>query len=216
MLSNELSRRIEQFGYDPKFFTHEGEEFALRFVKKIEDSAALFRQWFPRLQAFEQKCRKNNPLPEFDDLSSSEQAMYTLYQRKINELERLTDKNPYQATIFSFSLICLLAARELWPSQINNGIQLTPDELGRWGEIYSHPEEEFWWFTNYWCSIDNSLRNDEMLESVSFVPQKRDKEHWIVTTGLIWGPMAGGETSEHWEWDGQDPRFVEHISCTSF
>ena len=211
-LPPDLSDRLQRFGVDieqfAREFRREGLSFAERYVEDLEEGENLFNQWFPRLKKHERDCQEKRQYPQLDSLSKADQAKYDLYVKAIEELERLPCSNPCKTRIFTLPLLGQLAAATLWPSQVENSVLLTREEHDAWDKIYHHPEESFWWFIYHWCNVD-SPRDERLCARIEKEFTLEDGcEWWVVTTGLLWGPLFGGERGELWSWNGHTAKYV--------
>ena len=210
-LPPDIAERVAALGEYPAFYrrmlTEDGEKRCRGFLKKVEESASLFREWFPRLKELERKCREQTPLPDVADFTPEERAQYAVYQQKIRAAE-IIFRGPNCVTFFSSTPVGLVAAKELWPGEREPAVFLTPDEASQWRAIYEHDENKFWWFMSYsWIIEKIPFPVDaEDLEVAEPVPP--NAQWWAVTKGLIWGPLAGGIKTEHWVFDGEKARFV--------
>lgn len=220
----EILERLAALGEDlaqfPESIKNRGKEFFLSFLKlvieKREQQIALFREWSPKLREFTVSCRSHNPCPALESLTNSDRVKLSIYEEKISKAERLRPRRNTCVTICSIPLIGIPIALRMWPGNNGDTLILTPEELSQWCKIYKHPEEAHWWWIRYWWKIDDrpdpkSIRNrDKDLT----VPDGTTP--WLAESGLRWGPMAGGSTTELWSWDGTQAKIVREVSRAQF
>ncbi|MBN1908666.1 MAG: hypothetical protein JW818_02915 [Pirellulales bacterium] len=194
-----------------------GTESARLYISSLEESAALANTWYPKLKQLEEQCRAENPLPSIGDFTPAERAQYDLYCQKIGEDER-PRRNAYDALFFSLPPVGLVAAADLWPGREERTVFLTPSEWQKWHGIYEHPDEAFWWFTNYHWEIKTSPSPEDF----SFSPEGQadvlanhilpeNAVWWVFQHGMAWGSLAGSYQAELWAWDGTHATFVDDL-----
>src|SRR5687768_14765326 len=107
----------------------------------------------------------------------------------------------------------------LWPASYRHPVFLTPDELTEWRRIYDSEEtqQEAWWFVfQHWDAETNPppdsfwLRDTPLQVPEGIVPV-------LITYGLCWGSLAGGDHAELWgiDADGKE-RFLEDIADVTY
>ena len=190
-------------------------EFHRGYIDKISESYELYQKWFPKLLAFADRCRADQPAPPESSLSSSDRAKQKIYETKIKNAEHLPQKlTQNKVIVCCMPLVAISVAKRLWPEESNSTVILTPEEKSRWNEIYSHPKDEFWWFIHYWWHIDDSPEQKWSLGDSEFynwydndVPE--GSSPWLVHSGLQWGSLFGGSKTELWTWDGNHCKFIK-------
>jgi len=110
-------------------------------------------------------------------------------------------------------LVAISVAQRLWPGEDDNTIILTPEEQSKWDEIYLHPKDTFWWFIDYWWIIDDSPKQDLTIGKVKIPNWSKNEvpegnSPWLVLSGLQWGSLFGGGSTELWFGDGKHCKFV--------
>jgi hypothetical protein len=118
-------------------------------------------------------------------------------------------------------LVAISVAQRLWPGENDSTIILTPEELSKWEAIYSHPKDTFWWFVHYWWTINDSPEQKFSIGDVTFsnwneneIPEGNSP--WLVRSGLQWGPLFGGGSTELWLWDGKHCEFIRLVDTFDF
>lgn len=215
----DLAERLRVLGYAPERYVEmvesEGVEFLRRFIGRLEEADRLFQEWEPRLREFARDCRAKSSEIDPSELTDRDRVKLPIYEGLIQKAERLTRGGAREAVICSVPLLAMSMARALWPGKEERCVLPTPEEVVRWGEIYQHPDESFWWFMKYWWSVEdppvpNMWRSEEHWKTPA------GTEPWLVISGTIWGGLAGGEREDLWAWDGREAVFVRNVCVGSF
>lgn len=219
VLPADLAHRLTALGEDPAAYQDMVHSYGARFVRMytegLEKAASQFREWAPKLREFADKCRAANPCPDLSTLSARDHAKLDIYRSLINEAERLP-RRVNEVVICSVPTMAIPIAQELWPGDEKRCVFLTPDELNEWNTGYTHPAGTYWWYRYYWWHIEdppapNSEWDDHIADKV---PAGLDP--WLVTSGLRWAALAGGEVVELWSWDGEEAKSCGKIAHISF
>jgi hypothetical protein len=171
-----------------------------------------YQEWFPRLRAFADKCRKLQPVPADESLSVCEQAKLQILQGKLNrctrEIERSRDVAICTMPLFAFSF-----AQRQWSGNDGRIVLLTPEEQRQWDEIYTHPPTSFQWYRQYYWVIDESPQRELAKGYAMWAEWEfQDREAaWLVKTGEGVGPLDGKFTVELWSWNGAKAKFIRCI-----
>ena len=200
----------------------EGVDFLAGYIDSISERNVLYLKWSPKLLAFADQCRDDQPVPSENSLSDSDRAKQQIYEAKIKNAERLPQSLYLnKITICSMPLVAISVAQRLWPGEDDSTIILTPDEQSKWHTIYSHPKDAFWWFIDYWWNIDDSPKQKFSVGDITFfnwneneVPEGNSP--WLVNSGLRWGPLYGGGSTELWLWDGKHCKFARLKDNSNF
>ena len=118
--------------------------------------------------------------------------------------------------IFLAPLHALSLVQQAWPGTVRNAVYMTSEEWKEWNEVYQPSDEGFWWHALQWWSIECEI--PEL--SIWFLEEKPVFPPGImpmlVTYGLMWGDMAGGETADLWSWDSERETFIENLGGCDF
>ena len=211
----ELLERIEALGADPDRFLEmtwrDGVSYTLGFLEKIEESNRLHDHWAPILLAFAKQCRLDAPPPSSAALAPRDLAKLPIYEASIHRSERLPPSRRSEALFCSIPLLAIPVALRCWPGDDERTVVLTPDEWDEWRKIYQHPDNAFWWFAHVWWRIDDPPDPDAPGMCGKNLTLPEGETPWLVTSGLAWGPLAGGWTTELWSWNGTSARFVKEV-----
>ncbi len=220
----DLLERLALLGEKPELFSDiykaRGADFFVSFlrvyIEQREEASSLYREWSPKLRAYANQCRSSNACPDSQALSEQDRAKLPIYESKIMKAERLRPKDGHCVIICSIPFVGVSVAQRLWPGEDSLSIILTPLELRQWWETYKHPEEAFWWWIDYWWKIEDrpNTKRSRFRKQDLQVPD--GESPWLVTSGLRWGPLAGGATTELWSWNGREAKFVRDIGKLIF
>ena len=195
--------------------TH-GELLLRGFVAKLKETAGLFNEWHPRLVEFARQKRQSRPLPEPAAWDALTLAQHRILKPLIENAERVPIRGHFTSAIFSapFSSLQLLLCS--WPAEVPSAVFLTPKELQEWNKICEPPREALWWFALQWWNIESE--NLEKSRWFCGVPPAvpRGVTPLLVTYGMDWGDLAGGEKADLWTWDGQRERFVKNVGIMDY
>ena len=217
----DIAERLAALNEDPADFRdmawRDGADFAHGFINKLEERNKLYQQWFPRLRAFADKCREDQPVPVDESLSMCDRAKQQIFQGKLNHNRPVLGRDK-TAAICSMPLLAFPVAQRLWPRDEGRIVLLTPEEERQWDEIYSHPEGSFQWYARFWWIIDDSPEREFSLsEGRPFVwweekDMQEGENAWLVKVGQCDGPLAGVGHVELWSWNGTEAKFIKNVS----
>lgn len=214
-LSAEAVQRLGQLGYKSDaemqhwqaMWKSEGETFFWGSLRKDEEAADEYRRWFPRLQAFANECRRADPPLDIDSYTAAEQEQHRILLAKMQAFTTsedrycILDRKPHQAAILSTTRVGLPAAQAVFGS--SGSVILEESERKRWfAEVYQPPDGSFWWYAFAWWTIREELEPEDEVNMRQHYPIAEGGAYWLVTEGVHWGWLAGGETSEYYQWDG--------------
>jgi hypothetical protein len=121
---------------------------------------------------------------------------------------------PHRVTILSTTRVGLAAAEELFGV---SAVILEDSENSRWfAEVYPAPDQSPGWYTLVWWWIRVDLRDIEAERIDRPNSSSSIGSYWIVESGVLWGPMAGGSRQELWRWDGTQAVFVKTYQDLTF
>jgi len=217
MLPKDIDDRLSAIGEDKSVFENlvrsEGERFVRGYLERIEDAQRLYQQWAPKVRRFAAECRTANPGPAVESLSARDVAKLPIYLTKIESAERLPRKRN-EIVFCVLPNIAFSVVPGSWIGNDDRTVILTPEESVRWQQMYSHPENSFWWWVSYWCDIqDPPVRG---LWSDGDLSLPAHEEPWLVISGLAWGDLAGGEDAELYSWNGIEAKYCRHIGSAQF
>lgn len=194
--ANRLGESVKAIEFVAK---SEGVEFARYFLSRISDSSKAFNEWFPQLKAFADSKRADLPIPTRQGLKGLDQAILDILAPKIVDAERVPIRNHFTAAIFTAPIVAHSILQVEWPSTYRNPVFLTPQELREWNEIYSGPEDSAWWYAfQDWDVVANPQPDSFWMEHCRYAVGD-DSIPLLVSWGLQWGSMAGGQTAELWQ-----------------
>lgn len=215
-LPRELLDRIEALGEDPDRYLRmtwqSGVPYTHGYLDKIEASDQLHDHWAPILRAFAKQCRVDAPLPSPAALAPRDLAKLPIYEALVRRSERVTPSRSSEALFCSIPLMAIPVVLRCWPGDDDRTVVLTPDEWNQWRKIYQHPDDAFWWFSHVWWRIDDPPDPDAPGMDGKKLALPEGETPWLVTSGILMGPMSGGSTSELWSWNGTSARFVKRVS----
>ena len=224
-IPHHLAERLVSMNENPLDYRQmawrDGLDFLAGYIDKISERNELFEKWFPKLLTFVAQCRDKRPILPENWLSNVNRAKQKIYETKIMNAERLPP-NRKKVTICCMPLIGISVARSLWPGEDEHTVILTLEEQTKWNEIYSHPKDTFWWFVEYWWSIDDSPMQKFSIGERFTISNWDDNDvqegnrPWLVHSGLRWGRLYGGTKTELWLWDGNNCKFIRTIGGFRF
>jgi hypothetical protein len=194
----------------------DGANFVHGYLDKLIERNELFLAWSPKLRKFAEQCRRDRPLPVEADLPLRDRAKLPIYKIKIKAAGKSPDRKEKTVDICCLPLIAIPTAKRMWPTDDDRCVYLTPEELAQWQTVYSHPESAFWWFVDFWWSIEDPPKSGGLWNHDNDLALPGGGEPWLVTWGHSWGSLAGGETAELWAWNGAEAAFVKQIGCCDF
>lgn len=207
----DIAERLISLNIDPVAYREdlwrEGADLTYLYLDKLEEKKSLYLKWSPKLREFAKTCRKLHPFQMENAMSDSDQAKQKIYETKIRNRERLPPI-PNRINIYSMPLFAIPVAQQLWPSEDDLSVILTPDELSQWKIFYRHPEDAYWWFAKYFWNIEDSPVDSSIWSDIDLSNLSEGEKPWLVTSGLIWGPTSGGAKHELWSWNGKESRFI--------
>ncbi|MFM9961725.1 MAG: hypothetical protein ACKV2Q_10915 [Planctomycetaceae bacterium] len=219
-MSRDIVERLAELVEEPDSFAEKleggGSEFAVRYISKLEEASSLYREWEPKLRCFVRECRAANPCWEEASLSDRDLAKLPIYENIIANSERLPRVRKHEVLFCKLPLIGIPVAQRLWPGADDRSVFLTQDELTQWSEIYKHPESSFSWSINYWWNIEDPPKANGLWTRDRMLSVPDGGEPWLVTSGLCWGSLAGGENAELWSWNGIEARKIKDVGCAQF
>lgn len=176
----------------------EGIDFARYFLSRLSDSARVFEEWFPRLTAFADAKRSEHRLPFEQDLTTLDCAIRQILEPKVVGAERVPVRNHFTAAIFTAPIVMHSLLKIEWPAAYPNAVFLTPMELREWNEIYTGPEDSCWWYVMQdWDVVANPEPSSFWMQHCRYaIPD--GSIPLLVSWGLQWGSMAGGQRAELW------------------
>ncbi len=216
----DLAERLVALNLDSEDFRQltwqNGADFIHAFIGKLEERRELYREWSPRLRAFADECRKTQPNPTYDSLSSCDREKQRICEAILNRPMLVADMT---MALCCMPLIAIPIAQRLWPRDDDRRVMLTPREESSWNEVYLHPEGAFEWLARFWWNIDDSPecklspKNpwDRLLIWWDETDLQAGESPWLVTVGSYYGPLAGAGHQELWSWDGKKTKFVKNI-----
>jgi hypothetical protein len=217
MLPKDIDDRLSAIGEDRSVFENllrsEGERFVRGYLERIEDAESLYQRWAPKVRHFTEECRTANPCPAVESLSDRDAAKLAIYRTKIESTEKLPRKRN-EVVYCVLPSIAHSVAQSSWIGNDDRTLILTPEESGRWQQIYSHPEGSFRWWVNYWWDIQDPPGQGLWSDGDWSLPAH--EEPWLVISGLAWGDLAGGEDAELYSWDGAEAKYCRHIGAAQF
>jgi hypothetical protein len=220
VIPSDIVERLTALGASPDRYADmvrsEGADFTRGFVGKLEDAAALCRQWAPKLRQLVSESRRLHPVPAVASLTACDLAKRQVLETKIATAERLGRRRRDEVVLCGVPLIAMSAAQQLWPGEDDRCVLLTREELSAWENVYKHDNSSFWWFMHYWWDIEDPPRRDELGPPGMPLSVPAGESPWLVRSGLQWGTLAGGENEELWSWDGRAARFIRPVATTSF
>jgi hypothetical protein len=176
-------------------------------------STQEYRHWFPRLQAFAARCRRANPILSSDLFTAIEREQHRILQTKMREFAMAQDwrslqaKLPTRAVILSTTKIGLSAAEEAFG--LSGAVILEEAELNQWyTDVCPVDHEGIWWYVRAWWTIREVSDSDEQTRIRQLHQIDERCNHWVVISGMLWGPLAGSANAELWQWDGREARLV--------
>lgn len=201
-LPPEMLAEIARLGHKPEGIEwvaqQEGLEFARYYLQKQSESAALFEKWFPRLCEFAKEKRLASPVPDDSRLTPEALIHRRILCEKITSAERIPQSGNFNASIFSAPLSVLPLVMADWPSTYRHPVFLTPEEKREWYDRYDEPDDAPWWFCfqDWNVEVDPGPDSYWLEHSVHTVPE--DAVPLVVSWGLAWGSLAGGQKAELW------------------
>ena len=220
-LPPDIADQLSELGEDAARYEwiaeSEGDDFLRGFVGKLVESAALFDESHPRLAEFAAQQRAANPVPQQSDADAFTLAQHRILKPLVDDAERVPIRGTHTSAIFYAPLNCLSLLLNSWPANVPNAVFLTPEEFKEWNQTYELPEGVFWWFVFQWWAIDFKISEN----SIWFFNSKpktfpANVTPMLVTYGLQWGGLAGGERADLWAWDGERETFIENVGDCSF
>ena len=219
-MPRDIVERLADLVEEPDSFANKldgcGSDFALRYINKLEDARSLYLEWAPKLHHFAEECRVTNPCSDVTSLSDRDLAKIPIYENIIANSERLPRVRKHEVMFCKLPLIGIPIAQRLWPGADDRSVFLTQDELNQWSEIYKHPESSLEWSISYWWNIEDPPQANGLWTRDGVLTVPDGGEPWLVTSGIWWGSLAGGESAELWSWDGIEARKIEDVGCAQF
>ncbi len=180
-----------------------------RLVEHLEDRAANYREWFPKLREYADECQRQQPFVHDWALDCAQSAQQSIY------LEKLDAQAPAAST-HSIAVCCMPIIGISAVSEKSRTLDLedsalvflTPEEFAHWNSIYPRPESDYWW--NIDNDPDPNNYPDLQLDGIS-----ENESAWLVDAGVCWNPASGATelwaTGELWAWNGQSVRHVAEL-----
>jgi hypothetical protein len=220
-LAGDLVERLTALNENPGHFREDawrwGADSVHRYLDKVEERNALYREWSPRLLTFARNCRVQQPHPDEESLSHSFRAKQRICEEQFKHSRPVLGRI-LEVAICSMPLLAIPVAQRIWAPADDRTVLLTAEEEAQWDEIYSHPEGSFEWFARFWWRIDDSpAREFSLSEGRTFVRwDERDVQEgenpWLVKVGHCYGPRAGAGHVELWSWNGTEAKFIKKVS----
>jgi hypothetical protein len=216
----DIADRLRAIDHAPERYVdmvqQRGAEFVRRYVERLEDADRLYQEWAPRLREFAAACREKSACPEVCALNDRDRAKLPVYESLITKAGQHPRYGRKEVLLCSIPLVGIPVAMMLWPGNDDRSVFLTPDEISEWDGIYKHPEESFWWFTNYWWHIEDPPKPNSLWTRNSEPKTPDGTDPWLVVSGLSWGTLAGSERADLWSWNGREALFVRELGCCDF
>jgi|GEM_PF-5915436 len=191
-------RGYRKFAWQHRFDPEYMKDYFRSDAERQSECDALRDAWWPRLRDFAEQCRHEVPLPAADILSELDRAKQQVYVALFNGARR--DSDGKKVPICNLPLIAIPIAHECWP-QRERAVYLTPEELSRWGEIYSHPREVEWWFVHERWSVDEFKGNVTDPQLRLDPAAVAGKCLWTVYTSSYAGGLIGSGKTDLWSSD---------------
>jgi hypothetical protein len=222
-LTPDMCTEIDRLGLDRNWFQwvvdEEGLEFGKFFLSQRTKESQLFDRWHPQLVEFAAAKRFQSPWPNIESLGSLEAATLRILEPKIRDAERVPCVGDFTAAIFTAPLHVLPLVIQQWPSSYRHPVFLTPDELTEWRKTYDAGEtdQESWWFAfQSWNAELNPSSGSFWLEDVN-LQHAQGITPVLITWGLIWGALAGGDSVELWSIDADGHEsFLQALGGTTY
>src|SRR5262245_19501115 len=117
----DLLERLALLGEKPQQFANISKareaaffiSFLRIYIEQREECICLYREWSPKLRAYANKCRLNNPCPGLEALSEEDRAKLPIYESKITSAERLRPRDGNTVIICNIPLIGIPVAQRL-------------------------------------------------------------------------------------------------------
>lgn len=207
-LTAEMCEEIDRLGLERGsvqwVVDQEGLELGRYFFAQRAKEAKLFDLWYPRVVEFATLKRSQWPLSLNGALGPIDAATLRILETKIQNAERVPCRGNFTAAFFSAPPHVLPLVASLWPSNYRHPIFLTADELAEWQMRYrsEEPDQESSWFVlqDWNAQVNPSADSDWFRHAPLQVPDGLTPV--LVTWGLCWGSLAGGQKVELW---GIDP-----------
>jgi hypothetical protein len=220
-LPRDLAERLAALTEDSAHFREmawqHGADFVHGIIDKLEERNRLYREWSPRLRAFADKCREDQPPPADESLSNRERAQQRIYEEKFTLIRPVPGRD-MSVAICSMPLIAIPVAQRIWPRDDGRTVLLTAEEEAQWNEVYPHRESSCQWFARFWWSIDDSPEREFSLSEGRTCVRWDEKDvqegenPWLVIVGHCYGPLAGAGHIELSSWNGTEAKFIKNVS----
>jgi hypothetical protein len=213
-IAPDLVQRLVAMGEDPaehrQMAWRVRAELFQRHIDKLEARKRHFDDWSSRLYEFSRTCREENPSPRDEELSDRDRGIQRVYQAKF-ETPPLEGDN--EVAICQMPLIAMPVAQRCWVPDGKPIVLLTPDEISRWDEMPSRPEDPFRWETRHWWHVDDSPRRQYSIGEVMHTEWEETDipdghAPWLVTVGHASAPICGWGQTELWLWNGTVATFA--------
>lgn len=206
-LSTEAEQRLARLGFVSdaarahfqNIFQWDGEEAFWRTIEREEASANQRRVWLPRLRDYVAECRRRTPIPEVGGFSALEREQHRILLDRMSRDRDVASSN--RTTMLATTRVGLAAATETFRN--TDAVILEESEQRRWlTEICPTDDAMPWWQQFAWWTLTEGLEGANVGYIRKNYPIPLACAHWIVSYGIQWGSLMGGDTEELWLWDG--------------
>jgi hypothetical protein len=223
-LTHEMCAEIDRLGLKRDWFQgivdDEGLEFGRLCLARLSKEATLFERWFPRLVEYAAAKRLKTPFPDKDALGPLDAATFRILEPRIRDCEHVPCSGNFTAAIFSAPVHVLPLVAQLWPSSYRHPVFLTPDESREWWQAYRGEEDDQddpWWFVCQDWDAEIKPSFDSFWLPDTKAQDLRGLTPVVITCGLRWGSLAGGEQTELWGInESGKASLLQELGCSEF
>jgi hypothetical protein len=196
-----------------------GLDFFHEYVDLLEQNHRLYLEWAPRLQAFAEKCRADNPPPPEESLSDYQRAQRKLIEDLMEATAACKGQSRGSVELCSMPSFVMLIAERIFPRGASERVFLTRQEMKQWEQIYFHPKglRDFNWFNNYWWEVYDASELREYFRRASALKWNPNdvpagETPFLLSFGCYFGPLASRAKVDLWTWNGQEAKFIRNVS----